>query len=138
MTNNFVGLNLANLERAILEKNYVLKLFRVGSNLRAVRLEDPTGKLVTCGEGISLIPTLEKVNKNLDDHLLYKAPSSYKILDSHLDNRIINGSKLTIRRSEIYIRGTLTDWDDKVLLIKQTSHLMRLLVNIEHDLNFQA
>lgn len=138
MTNNFVGLKLSNLEESLFQENYVLKLFRIGSNQRIVRLEDKKGNLIFCKEGISLIPTLERANNEfLSDNLCYKAPS-YKVIDSTLDNYIIKGSKLIIKKHELYIRGVLKDWEDNVLLTKQSPHLMSMLVSIEHHLNHYA
>ena len=137
MTNNFVGLNLLNLQDAIFEKNYVLKFFRNGSNQHIIRLENQKGKLIACEIGIGLIPTLEKLNKYCDDNLCYKDVLSNTFINTNLDRFIIKGGgKLTIKKNEIYIRGIVKTWEDNTKLIKQSAHLIHLLTNIERELQY--
>lgn len=136
MTNNFVGLNLSKFEKAILHENCILKLFRMGSNIHVVRLENAEGNLITSKEGFRLIPTLEKANQDyLKDFLCFKEIPSFQVIDSHLDQQIISGSTLTIKKNGLYLLGILKSWDGTVIVRKQSNRLMNLLVNIELHFN---
>lgn len=134
--NNFVGLNLENLENAILKENYILKFFRIGSNLRVVRLEDKKGNLICTRKGISLIPTIQRVDESFIIDQLESCPiTSYKVIDSTLDFFITGGSLFTIKKKHSSLTASIKNRKHEQLYFGYNDSLVNLLSNVEETLN---
>lgn len=130
-TNNFVSLNLTNLEKSILNSSCVLKLYCEKSNIRVVRLETADGKLVASGKGFSIIPNLEKLSKQ-ELKIGYELPFSPKIVDTKLDYQLLSGATVTIERiSSNLLSGIVKDWYGTILFTTRCTNLSFLLSIIE-------
>lgn len=133
--NNFVDLNLTNLENAILKENYVLKFFREGSNLRVVRLEDCNGNFVSIEKGISLIPTIQRADESFIIGQTDDEPTKgYKITDCNLDNLILKGSELIIKKLHSSLTATIKIPKKAQLFFGSNKFLVALLANVEESL----
>ena len=134
--NNFVDLNLTNLENAILKENYFLKFFREGINLRVVRLEDCNGNFVSIEKGISLIPAIQRADESFiigqtDD----ERTKGYKVIDSTLDMLIVRNSVLTIKKLESSLTASIKIPKKAQISFGRNNSLVSLLANIEYDLS---
>lgn len=130
-TNNFVSLNLTNLEKSILNSACVLRLYCENHNTRVVRLETLDGKFVTSAKGFSIIPNLEKLSKQ-KLKIGYELPFSPKIVDTNLDYQILSGSTVTIERiSSNLLSGIVRDWCGTILFTARCTNLSFLLSIIE-------